>query len=57
MKVRALFNGFIRGITWLSAGLALAMLVLAVRSFWRYDEVGYYTWQPRPQPYGRDLDF
>jgi hypothetical protein len=54
MKLPALVNGIGRGIIWLSGLLAIAVLVLAVRSFWRYDEIGYYTWQPNPPPNGRD---
>ncbi len=47
---RSIRNVFV----WASALLAIGVAALAVRSFWRCDEAGYFTWKPDPAPNGRD---
>ena len=54
IKSRHRMTGIIRRIFLsLCTLLALGVAVLAVRSFWRADEIGYYTYKPTSRCQGR----
>jgi len=42
------------GLVWVCAALAIGTIVLAVRSFWRSNEVAYCSWSPKPPYKGVD---